>query len=192
MPVFAIIGHTARTDGSFSLNDLPGGAGRMDILCRCVNTSLFLSHDLRRDVACYLVLQGDPDPPKTVFFSGEAVRYLSPDERSAGSLIKKALTLLPTPTYQESTPGVYMRRGGIHDLLTDHHFTVLDEGGEDIRKVSPLPGAFLLSDHHDFLAEEVAGIEGLPRVSVGPRSYHADHAITVTLNEIDRRNFVWT
>ena len=55
MTVFAIVGHIARTDGGYSLNDLPGG-GRMDVLCRCVNASFFLSHDLRRDVECYLVL----------------------------------------------------------------------------------------------------------------------------------------
>ena len=49
MTSFAIIGHIARTDGAFSLNDLPGTGGRMDVLCRCLNSSLFLSHDLRRE-----------------------------------------------------------------------------------------------------------------------------------------------
>ena len=46
MTIFAIIGHLAATTGGFNLNDMPGGAGRMDVLCRSVNTSLFLSHDL--------------------------------------------------------------------------------------------------------------------------------------------------
>ena len=50
MTLFAVVGHRARTDGGFSLNDLPGSGGRMDVLCRCVNAALFLSHDLRRDV----------------------------------------------------------------------------------------------------------------------------------------------
>jgi tRNA (pseudouridine54-N1)-methyltransferase len=70
MTLFAIIGHLARTDGGFSINDLPGSGGRMDVLCRCVNTSLFLSHDLRRDTDCYLVICGEPAGPKTVKFSG--------------------------------------------------------------------------------------------------------------------------
>ena len=77
MASFAIVGHLARTDGDFSLNDLPG-AGRMDVLCRCVNASLFLSHDLRRDVDCYLVLLGGPKGPKTVKFSGEVRSARSP------------------------------------------------------------------------------------------------------------------
>jgi len=65
MKDFIIIGHKAVT-APFSLNDLPGTAGRMDILCRCVNAALFLSHDLRRDVRVYLVLKGEPDPPKLI------------------------------------------------------------------------------------------------------------------------------
>lgn len=109
---FAVIGHLAHTAGDFSLSDMPGGAGRLDILCRCVNTSLFLSHGMRRDVEVYLVLLGQPDPPKTILFSGERVRYLSPDERSAGSLIKKALALPAGDEFRESTPGVYIRKGG--------------------------------------------------------------------------------
>ena len=91
MKQFIVIGHLAQTDGGFSLNDMPGAAGRMDVLCRCVNSSFFLSHDLRRDVECYLVLLGEPDSPKTVLFKGDALRYLSPDERSAGALIKKEI-----------------------------------------------------------------------------------------------------
>ncbi|HID42466.1 MAG TPA: tRNA (pseudouridine(54)-N(1))-methyltransferase TrmY, partial [Archaeoglobaceae archaeon] len=32
---FLVVGNRAAT-GNFNLNDLPGSAGRMDILCRCV------------------------------------------------------------------------------------------------------------------------------------------------------------
>jgi tRNA (pseudouridine54-N1)-methyltransferase len=188
---FVVLGHLARTSGDFSLNDMPGGAGRMDVLCRCVNSSLFLSHDLRRDVECYLVLLGDPEPPKTVLFSGEKVRYLSPDERSAGTLIKKALGLPAGDEFRESTPGVYVRKGGLADLLRDIPLSVLDEAGSDIRKAQSLPGSYLLSDHHDFSPGERALIEGLETCSVGPLPLHADHAITIVLNEIDRRRFQW-
>jgi tRNA (pseudouridine54-N1)-methyltransferase len=184
---FIVLGHLARTSGDFSLNDMPGAAGRMDVLCRCVNSSLFLSHDLRRDVECYLVLMGDPEPPKTVLFSGEKVRYLSPDERSAGSLIKKALALPAGNEFRESTPGVYVRKGGLADLLRDVPLAVLDEAGSDIRAEPSPPCSYLLSDHHDFSPDERSLIEGLPAYSVGPLSLHADHTITIVLNEIDRR-----
>ncbi len=159
----------------------------MDILCRSVNASLFLSHDLRRDVACYLVLCGEPDPPKTILFLGGEVRYLSPDERSAGSLIKKALSMPCGSEFRESTPGVFVRRGGLPELLDLHLFAVLEEAGADIRDNADLPDAWLLSDHLNFTPEEQACIRDLPRYSVGPRSLHADHTITIVLNELDRR-----
>ncbi len=187
MKQFIVIGHLARTDGDFPLNDMPGGAGRIDVLCRCVNSSFFLSHDLRRDTECYLVLLGEPDPQKTILFRGDSLRYLSPDERSAGSLIKKALGLPCDEEFRESTPGVYVRRGGLEELLKEFTPVLLDEGGTDIRDIEELPSVYLLSDHHNFSGSETAITQHLPRVSVGPTVLHADHTITVVLNEMDRR-----
>ena len=50
-------------------------------------------------------------------FSGEKVRSLNPDERSAGALIKKALEIPVGEEFRESTRGVYVRRGGLSRLL---------------------------------------------------------------------------
>jgi tRNA (pseudouridine54-N1)-methyltransferase len=191
MTSFAIVGHLARTDGEFSLNDLPG-AGRMDVLCRCVNASLFLSHDLRRDVDCYLILLGGPKAPKTVLFRGNELRSLSPDERSAGALIKKALAITCGSEFREAAPGVLVRNGGLERLYAEHAFAVLDENGTDIRTVPAMPVAFLLSDHQNFSESEEALLTDAPRYSVGPACLHADHTITVISNEIDRRKKGWT
>ncbi len=187
MKRFIVIGHKALTSGDFSLNDMPGSAGRMDVLCRCVNSSLFLSHDLRRDVECYLVLLGEPNPPKTILFSGERVRYLNPDERSAGSLIKKALGITCSDEFTESTKGVYIRRGGLERLLSEFQVALLDEHGVDIRTTDELPEAYLLSDHMNFSEGEEDLIRDVQKVSVGPKILHADHTITIMLNEMDRR-----
>ena len=191
MTSFAIVGHLARTDGGFSLNDLPGSGGRMDVLCRCVNTSLFLSHNLRRDVDCYLVLCGEPAAPKTIRFSGNTVRSLSPDERSAGALIKKALDIPAGSEFRESAPGISVRKGGLLRLMTEHTFAVLDETGSDLRTAETIPDAFILSDHLNFTDDEESLFEMCPRYSVGPACLHADHTITVVHNELDRRRCGW-
>ena len=191
MTVFAIVGHLARTDGSFSLNDLPGSGGRMDVLCRCVNASLFLSHDLRRDTDCYLVLQGPPSGPKTIRFSGSKVRSLSPDERSPAALIKKVIDVPCGSEFREAADGVSIRKGGLDRLLQEMPCAVLDETGEDIRKAKDLPVSFLLSDHMNFTETENALIGNCPKYSVGPRCLHADHTITVLHNELDRRMNGW-
>ncbi len=192
MTSFAIIGHLARTDGGFSLNDLPGSGGRMDVLCRCVNAGLFLSHDLRRDVDCYLILCGEPAGPKTVKFSGEQVRSLSPDERSAGALIKKVIDTPCGSEFREASQGVFIRKGGLERILSEHQFAVLDEQGTDIRKATGLPDAYILSDHLNFTGPEEELLSNCPRYSVGPKCLHADHTITVLHNELDRRTASWT
>jgi tRNA (pseudouridine54-N1)-methyltransferase len=40
--------------------------------------------------------------------------------------------------------------------------------------------------------EEIFQTRDLPVYSVGPRALHADHTITVLLNELDRRAEGWT
>ncbi len=193
MRSFVIIGHKATTE-PFSLNDLPGAAGRMDILCRCVNASLFLSHDLRRDVCVYLVLKGGIQP-KLVRFDGSSLRYLSPDERSAASLIKKALEKNAQDFWTESTPGVGIRKGDIRDLLKELNKKIiyLREDGTDIRgkklEAEPL---FLLGDHEGLTDEEEKMIRGYEHevVNVGPLSLHADHCIVLLHNEMDREKHI--
>ncbi|MCZ7385720.1 MAG: tRNA (pseudouridine(54)-N(1))-methyltransferase TrmY [Candidatus Methanoperedens sp.] len=189
MKDFIIIGHKAVT-APFSLNDLPGAAGRMDILCRCVNAALFLSHDLRRDVRVYLVLKGEPAPPKLICFNGAEVRYLSPDERSAASLIKKALEKNAQDFWTESMPGVSIRKGELGDLLSElnRKITYLREDGEDVRGKSFEEPLFVLGDHLGVTDDEEKLIEAYKNeiVSVGPISLHADHCIVILHNEMDR------
>ncbi len=191
MKSFVIIGHKAATT-PFSLNDLPGAAGRMDILCRCVNAALFLSHDLRRDVRVYLVLKGGTQP-KLIRFDGSSVRYLSPDERSAASLIKKAIENAQG-LWTESTPGVSIRKGGFEDLLKELNKKIvyLREDGTDIRGKKFEEPLFVLGDHQGLTEEEEKIIRGYEHeiVSVGPLSLHADHCIVLLHNEMDREKHI--
>ncbi|HMK16347.1 MAG TPA: tRNA (pseudouridine(54)-N(1))-methyltransferase TrmY, partial [Methanomicrobiales archaeon] len=125
MRTFAVVGHLAPTGNGFSLDDLPGSAGRMDVLCRCVNAALALSHGIRRDAEARLLLLGPPSPPKEVLIRGDTVRSLSPDERSTAALIRKALALPVGEAFRESTPGILVRRGDLGGLLPGGRFAVL-------------------------------------------------------------------
>ena len=192
MRTFAMVGHLAPTGDGFTLDDLPGSAGRMDILCRCVNAALSISHGIRKDAEIHLILLGPPSPPKDLLLQGSAVRSLSPDERSTAALLRKALALPVGESFRESSPGILVRRRGLSTLVSEGGYAVLSEDGQDVRTLPDLPDAFLLSDHLDFTLGEEEVLSGLPRISVGPRVLHADQAITVLQNELDRREAGWS
>jgi tRNA (pseudouridine54-N1)-methyltransferase len=195
MKDFVIIGHKALTTGDFSLNDLPGSAGRMDILCRCINSALFLSHGMRRDINVHLVLLGEPNPGKIIRFNGKELKYLNPDERSSGALIKKALEKDVLDYENRSTPGVWIRKGNLQQLLEEfaekeRSIYYLREDGDDIRKISSSlnDAVFILGDHMGVTEDEESIIEkyASKTLNIGPLSLHSDHCITIILNEIDR------
>lgn len=156
---FVIVGHRAVTSPNFSLNDLPGTGGRMDILARSVNSAFLISHDIRRDVEVALVLQGPGSPTKTIRFNGAELKYLNPDERSTGALIRNALmkfssikskskndtiTSEPqTPQTQngfqleiQASPGIFISNTEFEDVIVHYESTskivYLNETGSDI------------------------------------------------------------
>lgn len=212
---FIILAHRAHTRPVFKLNDLTNG--RTDLLCRCINSALFLSHDLRRDVNIHLIHMGNAkaepvesiestetiEPAEAsesviVRFSGENVRYLNPDERSAGSLILKALEKERYEYEIESTKGVYIRKGDfahILDEVKERNIIYLREDGVDIRDIdldanpaifdNPV---FVLGDHTGVTEDEEALLQDAQAktISLGPISLHSDHCIILIHNEIDR------
>jgi tRNA (pseudouridine54-N1)-methyltransferase len=139
------------------------------------------------------VLKGEPPPTKIIRFDGSAVRYLSPDERSAASLIKKALEKKAQDFWTESTPGVHVRKGDFDELIKELDMKViyLREDGEDIRAKNfddPSNQLFVLGDHMGLTEDEEKIIDGCEHeiISVGLLSLHADHCIVLLHNEMDR------
>ncbi len=192
---FVIIGQTARGSADFSLDDLPGSSGRLDVLLRSLQASLLFSHGLRRDTMAYLVLLGEPDAPKTVRVDGRVAEYLRPDERSLAGRVKNALAWPASGSdFGTTRQGMAVACGGLDVVLEDlgpcePH--VLEEGGMDVR-VAPLEGkalAFFVGDHLGFDPATRARLRevGAIAVSVGPVSVHAGDAIALVTNELDRR-----
>lgn len=190
---FIVVGHRAVTDSSFTLNDLSGSTGRLDVLLRCINSAFFLSHDIRKDVELFLILQGEPEPPKCIRFIGSELRYLNPDERSSGALVRNALAKKVGSKEVRATPGIYISKRSFADIINDYADTqlfYLREDGEDIRSVD-LDGelTFILGDERDLTADEERILErqNAKIISVGQLSLHSDHCIIIVHNELDRR-----
>jgi tRNA (pseudouridine54-N1)-methyltransferase len=190
---FIVVGHRAITTGDFKLDDLAGSTGRMDVLLLCINSAFFLSHDIRRDVEILLVLQGPPHPPKTVRLVGSELKYLNPDERSTAALIRNAL-LQKVETEERSSPGIYISNRSYRDVISNlpkgEQIIYLKESGTGIRGfVFQENTSFVLGDDQDLTKEEESLLleHGPKLISIGTKSYHADHCITIVNNELDLR-----
>lgn len=196
---FVIIGQRATASPGFSLVDIPGTSGRLDVLLRCVRAALLVSHGLRRDTVVYLVLLGGPEAPRSLRIDGSAARYLRPDERSLAVTVQKALTEASRATQAETKgsfvavrPGIAVAEGGVDAVLADlgeGPRYVLEEGAQDVRD-HPLGGdhgTFFLGDHLGFDEASRAALAGVEALSVGPVSLQADDVITLVANELDRR-----
>ncbi|WP_373190219.1 tRNA (pseudouridine(54)-N(1))-methyltransferase TrmY [Halolamina sp.] len=191
MRQFLVTGHDAPTDDSFSLDNIAGGAGRLDVLCRCVNAAFFLSHDIREEVRVHLVLSD----AYTVRFEGSDLRRLNPDERSTAALIRGALEQREEAIGHqpvESSPGVSLYRMGFEATLeaAARNATVVqlhEDGAPLVDAEPPTDPLFVLSDHHDFAPaeRELLADAADRRVRVGPERLHADHTITVAHNHLD-------
>jgi len=197
MRQFVVIGHEVPTDpDAVSLSDIPG-AGRLDLLCRCVATGVFLSHGIREAVRVHLVV----DDAFTVTFDADRLRHLHPDERNVAARVRDALAAKADAIGHmpaDVSPGVELRRLGLEATLdrllgdgapaTEPTLFLLHEDGDPLVDAAPpTDPVFVLSDHRDFteaekslLAERVEH-----RVRVGPELLHADHTVSVVHNWLD-------
>ncbi len=185
---FAIIGHRAMSKGKLPLNDLAGGAGRMDVLIRAVMSALLTSHGLRPDVEVILHLQGGPGPHRRLKFVGSELRGFHAEERSVAGLIAKVLRE-PLPAigqWVERTPGLYDGGGQLSQTLRDWSDSTLIRLDADAERLwkeeSVIPTqsernqqsiAFLLSDDQPLKSQD-----GVAR-SLGTTWLQGHHAIAI-------------
>ncbi len=188
---FLVVGHRAATTPSFSLDDLAGAAGRMDILLAAANAALLLAHDIRRDAEAALVLLGPPDPPRLVRILGHRVRSYQPDLRSNAALLRKALGH-SSRVERETSPGILSAKASFEETLDrlGPTFVYLKEGGKDVRTAAlPADATFVLSDNQDLTPAEEHAVLSRDAliVGLGPHALHTDQAIVLVQNELDRR-----
>ncbi len=188
MRTFIIKANEAHTRADFKLSDLPGTSGRIDVLCRFLNSAFLLSHGFRKNVRVWLLLYGPPNPPKAIRFEGPELKVrLNPDERSTAKLIMKALKAaegLREPGKEiEVYPGLYVSNRTFEDVirltLKNSALYYLHEEGRPVKEVK-FPGnvAFVLGDHKGLNPEDEAFLERVAeKVSVGRKSYLASHVV---------------
>jgi tRNA (pseudouridine54-N1)-methyltransferase len=192
---FVIIGQRASASPDFSLADLAGSSGRLDVLLRCLRAALLVSHGLRRDTVVYLVLLGGASAPRSLRIDGASARFLRPDERSLALLVQKSLAApVAGAGFSLVRPGVAVANEGLAAVLADLGPCspyLLEEHAPDLREaaLSLADPVFFLGDHQGLDPASGARLAalGASAIGVGPVSVHADDAITLVVNELDRR-----
>ncbi|MFZ3077955.1 MAG: tRNA (pseudouridine(54)-N(1))-methyltransferase TrmY [Candidatus Aenigmatarchaeota archaeon] len=185
----------------FSEKDLPG-AGRMDIACRCVSAALFVSYTIRRDTRIFVSLNGGEKPVALCFDGG--IRKISPDERSIGLWISKALANTFTKEWKRTDNGILYAQKSFEEILEELkkekcEFYLLDEEGKNIEETELKENpAFILGDNAGISEKEKAvaakiaetheteGFGGaknakafLCKISLGETSYLASSCVSI-------------
>jgi tRNA (pseudouridine54-N1)-methyltransferase len=192
---FLFLAHRVPPNGAFTLNDLAGGAGRMDEVARAVSTAFTLSNDLRRDTEVTVLFVAESPPiARRIDVVGARVRYLNPDERSTAALLKNALVRSAGyPGAVESSPG--LRVGPVDPPTALAEFLALPgavwltEDGAPIGAWSAPGGsiAAVISDPYNPTDAEVAILRasGVPHLSVGPRSLRTSQVVDLVHAALD-------
>ena len=186
MRTFIIWARKARTVGDFDVHNLPA-AGKMDLVCRCLSNALGVSHHLRNDTKCYIILEGKPEPPKALLVDGTTLQRWKDDESSIGQLIKDALR-------GSCPPGVSIEKKSFEAVVREQAATsqlfYLHDKGEDIRAATVQEDVtFVLGDLFGIPTKTEKLLKRLEakRVSLGPVMLFASQCITLVHNELDRR-----
>ncbi|MCK4883958.1 MAG: tRNA (pseudouridine(54)-N(1))-methyltransferase TrmY [Candidatus Diapherotrites archaeon] len=210
MKTFLIAANNAFTGKKLNEKDLPGMGGRIDVVCRCVSSALWLSGSLRNDTKFTAVLGGQPNPPMTLFFKPEKLQRISPDERSIAFAMKKALALANetleikktnnnNPTINVETPqGIELQNIDLEeelnkiDLLKEKTIFFLDPNGTDLEKIDrkdlEKDTFWVLGDNNGFTKKQkelLKKINAKP-ISLGEKEYLSSQCITFVNMKLDR------
>ena len=118
---FAIIGNRAMSQGKLPLNDMAGGAGRMDVLVRALMAGLLTSHGIRHDTEIILHLMGGPGPSRRIKFVASLLKGVHAEERAVAGQIAKVIKE-PTPArghWTERSSGIFDSGGDIQHTLSE-------------------------------------------------------------------------
>mgnify|MGYP001415459447 CR=1 FL=1 len=188
---FAIIGHDVPAKGDFSLNDLAGGAGRLDVLLRAVNTALFVSHGIREDTQIILHLEGSGS--RRIRFDSRSLRGVHPDERSIAGQVRAIVrsSMPPVGVWKEYSGGISHSGGSIGETLQEWSddgckIFVMDSEGRAVEDFS-FEGelGFVLSDHKPFTKEEFGLMKDCEKVSVGQKWLQGHSCIAIVHHHLD-------
>lgn len=194
MRSFILLALKGRTSPDFSLDKLPE-SGRLDLVCRTISSTIWISNDLRRDTNIHVVMTGPKNPPKTISFYGAELKGIEPDERTIAKKIQEALKCglnLALNEEKEVSPGVKVSKKGFETVVkeTQGQIIYLHKEGKDIRKFKfEKNTTFVIGDYIGLPKKTEVFLDRLnaERINLGPTMLFASHCPIIVHNELDRK-----
>jgi tRNA (pseudouridine54-N1)-methyltransferase len=181
MRSFVLYSRKGRTDNRFSAERLIE-AGRMDLVCRCITSALWLSHKARDDTKLFVNLNGPTRPPVTICFDGSKLLKVYVDEKTNARWIKKLLSLKFGREWLE-VEGTKISKKSFQDIIkeTESKIYVLHEKGTPVSDVelgeNPM---FVRGDQIGLPSkEEKFALRHGEKISLGKNVYLVSNCISV-------------
>ncbi len=156
-------------------------SGRIDIICRCALTSLWISEAMRKDVQFIVVLNAGKKAPVSIRFDGGKIVGIEPSERSIAMVIKKALWKAKDKEWLNVQPGVSVARKSFQEMIKDSkNVFLLDARGKHISDFKPEDATFVLGDNLGIPRNEQSfALRKGEKVSIGNKVYMASSVVSV-------------
>jgi len=168
------------TTDNFDLDKLYE-SGRIDIVCRCVLTSLWISEAMRKDTQIIVVLNSGRKPPVSIKFDGNKMVGVEPSERSIALTIKKALDTVKDKEWTNVQTGVSVSRKSFQEIIKDSkNIFLLDAKGKHISDFKPENPTFVIGDNMGIPKNEKTFVlrKGT-KISLGNKVYLASSVVAV-------------
>jgi tRNA (pseudouridine54-N1)-methyltransferase len=181
MRSFVLYSRKGRTDNKFSAERLIE-AGRMDLVCRCITSALWLSHKARDDVRFFVNLNGPTRSPVTICFDGSKLIKVYVDEKTNAHWIKKLLSLKFGKEWLE-VEGTKISKKSFQDIVkeAESKIYVLHEKGTPVSdvKLEKNP-VFVMGDQIGLPSkEEKFALRYGEKISLGKNVYLVSNCISV-------------
>ncbi len=166
--------YSAGTTDDFNIDRLYE-SGRIDIICRCALSSLWISEAIRKDTRFIVVLNSGKKSPVSIKFDGNKIIGIKPSERSIAEVIKKSLNAVKDKEWTNVQSGVSVSRRSFQDLIKESkNIYILSQKGKRISKLSSKDPTFLLGDNKGIPnAEERLAMKKGELISLGNKTYLA-------------------
>ncbi|MEJ2251368.1 MAG: hypothetical protein P8Y70_12160 [Candidatus Lokiarchaeota archaeon] len=173
---------------NYTIKDIPGSTGRLDVISRCILAALFTNNILEKDIKIYVFLG---KLGNFLFDSDKIVEDLFPkNELLLTDLLVKTIKLYTSEEYQGITTNEGIKRISedifkVITLFKKNNFKIfiLSEDGEEILKMKNYLDAhddliFIVGNQTgNFLQSQDLKKLELPKISLGSRSYLASSVI---------------